>query len=144
MSDTTPLGERVRAAESAVARFNAEPFVWGKADCVRLVAHVLREVGKSPPLRQAGEYKTLLGARRALKRTGHASLEAWVDSWGLRRTPPAFALPGDIIALPGVDGDMPALTVLLSNGRLFGFLEGFGTVVALTDPAAPVAAWSIA
>jgi hypothetical protein len=141
MTDTSPLGERVRAANSAVARFNGEPFVWGRSDCVRLVAHVLRETGKSPPLREAGEYKTLLGARRALKRTGHASLEAWVDSWGLTRIPAAFALPGDIVALPGVDGDMPALTIQLTNGRLFGFMLDVGAVVASS---AALTAWSIA
>jgi hypothetical protein len=144
MSDETPLMRRMRAAESAVARFAGEPFAWGSSDCVRLVAHVMRDLGRSPPLREAGDYKTLLGARRALKRTGQPTLEAWVDSWGLKRIPPAFALPADIVALPGVDGDMPALTVVLSNGRLFGFLEGVGKVMTLTDPNAPLTAWSVA
>ena len=103
------LPERAAAAESAIARFSGQPFAWGERDCLRMVAHALRELGHAPPLRAAGKYATLIGAHRALKRTGHATLQEWVDAWGLRRITPAMALPADILALPSEVEAMPAL-----------------------------------
>ena len=140
------LPVRVAAAESAIARFAGEEFAWGKADCLRLVAHALRQMGHAPPLRAAGDYRSLLGAHRALKRTGHASLDAWVDAWGLRRIPPAFALPGDVLAYATEDAALPALALQLSEGRVFGFHQGGGVagVVGLFPGApAPAGAWQV-
>ena len=139
-----PLIERQRAAESTVAKFKGQAFVWGKTDCVRLVAHTLRQLGYPPPLRDAGAYSSHLGAKRALKRTGFPTLQGWVDAWGLKRIAPAAALTGDIVALPSGDDAMPAMALVLSNGRFFGFMPetGCATVFAL-KAAAPLAAWSI-
>ena len=138
------LPARIAAAESAIARFAGQPFAWGRRDCLRLVAHALRELGHAPPLRDAGDYRTLLGARRALKRTGHATLDAWVDAWGLQRIPPAAALPADVLAFPSEHPSLPALAIVLSNGRVLGYVEqlGVATSVMVNRAIPPIAAWS--
>ena len=145
MTDVPPLVRRMRAAESAVARFSGRSFEWGSSDCLRMTAFVLREMGHAPPLRQAGRYASLIGAHRALKRTGHPTLQAWVDAWGLRRIAPALALPADILALPSEIRAMPALGVVLSHGRVLAYVPEFGHAapVNLADGVCPIAAWSV-
>ena len=118
------LIRRVRAAESAVTRFSGKPFKWGENDCIRLVAHTMRELDLTPNLAAGGFYSTMLGAKRALRRAGHEKLETLIESWGLVPMPSAMTLPGDVVALPGKEGGWPALAVTLSNGRLLGFLAG--------------------
>lgn len=116
------LVERVRAAESTITRFSGAPLVWGETDCLRLIAHGLRELGRTPPLRKAGAYSSHLGAHRALRRTGFATLQDWVTSWGLTPIAPALTLPADVVALPSGDDAMPSLALVLSNGLLLGFV----------------------
>ena len=134
MTDVPPLVRRMRTTEAAIARFADQPFAWGTVDCLRLTAFVLREMGHAPPLRQAGRYSPLLGAHRALKRTGFA----------LRRITPALALPADILALPSGFEAMPALGVVLSQGRVLAFAPELGCAapVVLLDSIHPLAAWS--
>ena len=137
---------RAKAAEATVARFDGQPFEWGRNDCLRMVAHALREIGRSPPLREAGEYRFLLGARRALKRRGHASLDKWVDTWGHVRIPSAMVMSCDVVAFSTDDPAMPALAPVLSNGRRFGFMPEVGAACVFQPKvgAQPLAAWSIA
>ncbi len=138
------LPERAAAAESAIARFSDQPFAWGEFDCLRMVAHALRQLGHPPPLRQAGNYRTLLGAHRALKRTGYATLQDWVDAWGLKRITPAMALTGDVLALPSEIPAMPALALVLSGGRVLAYAPELGCAapVQLLASIHPLAAWS--
>ena len=138
------MAGRVAAAEAAVARFAGQPFAWGRNDCLRIVAFALRELGHAPPLRMAGNYKTLLGAHRALKRTGHATLDGWVDAWGLLRIPPAAALPGDVLAFPSEVPTMPALALALSNGRVLACVAQLSAIacVPVNRSIPPIAAWS--
>ena len=145
MTDLPPLMRRMRAAESAIARFSDKPFAWGEFDCLRLAAFTLREMGHAPPLRQAGQYRTLIGAHRALKRTGFATLHAWIDAWGLQRIRPAMALPADILALPSEIETMPALGVVLPNGRVLAYAPELGCAAPVTLLAHihPIAAWSV-
>ena len=145
MFDATPLARRVPAAESAIAHFSGKPFEWGRYDCLRMVAHALREMGHAPPLRAAGKYATLLGAHRALKRTGFATLQDWVDAWGLRRITPAMAMTGDILALPSEIPTMPALGLVLSAGRVLAYAPEIGSAapVMLLPTIHPLAAWSV-
>ena len=134
-----PMIARRDAAQAAVDRFDGQPFVWGKNDCVRLSAFVLRKLGHKPNLARAGSYSSLLGAKRALARTGFASLEAALDALGLPRIPPAAATTGDIVGLPG-EGDWTALTVAVGNGRVLGFMEGRGGIM---QPVTTVTAWRV-
>ena len=145
MTDVPPLVRRMRATEAAVQRFSGEPFEWGRCDCLRMAAFALREMGHAPPLREAGRYATLIGAHRALKRTGYATLDAWIDTWGLRRITPALALPADIVALPSEIAAMPALGVVLSHGRVLAYAPELGGAapVTLLETIRPLAAWSV-
>ncbi len=145
MTDVPPLVRRMRATEAAVERFSGQPFQWGANDCLRMAAFVLREMGHAAPLRQAGSYATLIGAHRALKRTGFATLDRWIDAWGLRRITPALALPADILALPSEIEAMPALGVVLSQGRVLAYAPELGGAapVTLLDTVHPLAAWSV-
>ena len=143
MRSSRDLPGRVRAAEATIARFSGQTFAWGERDCLRMIAFALRELGHAPPLRDAGRYRTLLGAHRALKRTGHASLDAWVDSWGLLRIPPAAALPGDVLAFESDIPAMPSLALTLSEGRILGCVEQLGRIVSVKPSRPPLAAWSV-
>ncbi len=120
--------QRRDAAQAAFDRFNGKPFAWGRNDCVRLAAFVLREMKRPVSLVKGGEYHSARGALRALARAGFPSLDAAVDAQGLMRIPPAAALQADLIGLPAEDGDWIALAVALGNGRILGFAGGVGQV----------------
>lgn len=126
--------------------FLGEPFKWGANDCARLAAFVLLRAGYKPNLSQFGDYRSDLSARRALKARKMATVLDWMDSIkGLARITPAAALPGDLIAFPGVGG-WDGLTVALGNGRVLGFTEtadegGCAIIDAKLENA--VAAWSV-
>lgn len=134
-----PLILRRDAAQATLDHFNGQPFAWGKADCVRLGAFHLRQMGRTVSLAKAGSYSSEKGALRALSRTGFASLEAAVDGQGLLRIAPAAALVGDLIGLEG-EGGWPALCVALGNGRVLGFHTGQARVL---KPLLPVIAWRV-
>lgn len=123
---------RVAAAQAAVKAFLGKPLDWGKTDCVRMVACDLKHLGHKPRLSRGGYYKTPLGARKALKRAGFASLEAALDDLGLPRIGYAAALPGDICALSSGE-DWPGLAVALGNGRILAFSAAHG-VCAVGQP----------
>ena len=138
----TPLMLRRQvAAQATFARFHGRDFEWGRADCARMVAFHLRQLGLRPQLAKAGTYRSALTARRALARTGHASLASAIDAIGLLRIAPAAALIGDILALPGDDA-MTGLTVALGNGRVLGWHQDAAAADVL-QPTAFEAAWTI-
>ncbi len=139
------LIERAAAAESTIAKFLGQEFEWGRRDCLRMVAHHLRALKHTPPLRDAGPYSSHLGAHRALKRTGHATLTDWVDSWGLIRIPPAMALTGDVLALPSGADAMPSLAIQLSNRRVLAYVPELNVAAAthLVEGVVPLAAWRV-
>lgn len=141
-----PLLARVDAAQQAMDHFAGKPLVWGRTDCARLAAHVLKTLGYKPGLSRFGDYKTELGARRALRRHGMTDTPDWLDTiHGLIRIAPAAALPGDVVGMPGA-GNWTSLTICLGNGRLLGFHPeaGVGVCTVVQPLIAPVAAWSAA
>lgn len=136
MHAATPFGliERVAIAQAVVDRFNGRPFDWGRDDCARMAAFVLRKRGRPVKLAKAGSYYSARGALKALKRTGFANLTLAVDGQGLRRIAPAAVLPCDFIGLPADDGgDWLALSVALGGGRVIAFTEGYGRIGQLRD-----------
>jgi hypothetical protein len=114
------LQARQKAFAATVAYFKDRPLVWGRTDCARIIARHVRHMGYRTKLAKAGSYSSLIGAVRALKRTGFASLPEALDSMGFTRIPPAAALIADILALPG-DGDLHALQIVAGNGRVWGY-----------------------
>jgi hypothetical protein len=135
----------VEIAQAALNAYIGKPFEWGKYDCARLGAFVLREAGFSPGLAKFGEYHSDITARKALQRAKVGSLVEAVDLTGLARTTPAACLPADLIAFPGEAG-WQGLAVVLGNGRVLGFTEsvpdGACSIIAARLELA-VAAWSV-
>lgn len=135
------MTRRVAAAQATLDRFQGRPFAFGKDDCARMVLFHLRQIGLKPRIAKAGSYSTLLGARRALARAGFATLAEAVDAQGLLRIPPAAAVVGDLLMMPGVD-DFGALAVALGNGRVIAWHED-AAGACVCQPVAFVTAWSV-
>lgn len=112
---------RVRAAQATVDAFRDKPLKWGQTDCGRLAGFVLREMGHSPRLARFGRYSSPAGALKALRGQKFNDLPDVLDAMGLDRIPPAMALPGDILGVPG-EG-MTALAVVLGNNNAIAFAE---------------------
>lgn len=136
------LQARQAALAATVAHFEARPFAYGKTDCVRLAYFHLRGMGHRPQLGKAGKYSSLIGAVRALKRTGFVTLPDALDGMGLPRIPPAAALVGDLLALPG-DGGLHALQIVAGNGRVFGFHEERETACFIQPTLDVASAWRV-
>lgn len=132
---------RVAATQATLDRFKSAQFAFGKNDCARIVAFHLRKMGVAVRLAKAGSYTSALGARRALARTGFASLAAALDAHGLLRIPPAAAIVGDIIELPGA-GSFGSLVVCVGNGRVIGYHELASGAIVM-QPLVFVAAWQV-
>ena len=137
MREPTDYERRVASTQLLLEGWKGQAFAWGTHDCARLADAAMLARGRSTRLPEAQRYRSLRGAVSALKRLGYADLPAALDAHALTRIPPAAALPGDLIALPG-EGGMPALTVALGLGRVLGFHSGVAEVLA---PNAFVAAW---
>lgn len=136
------LLRRRDVAQAAVDRFQGVPFEYGKNDCARLAAFVLRQMGHRPQLGKAGGYRSALGARRALARAGHHSLAAALDALGLLRIAPAAALPADIIMVPAEGGLDGSLQVAVGNRRTLGYHEDL-IGADILQPVQYLAAWSV-
>lgn len=129
------------AAQATLARFEDQPFAWGRFDCAKMLAFHLRGMGISPGSGKAGSYSTAIGARRALTRLGVSSLADLLDR-RFERIAPAAALVGDVVALPST-GKLDAIGIVLGNGRLLAYHEdAIGAVVV--QPLKMVGAWRIA
>lgn len=135
-----PMIRRQQAAQATIDRFQGKPLAYGRDDCVRMAVFCLRKLGVKVSLLKAGSYRSELGAARALKRTGFATLAEAVDAQGLPRIAPAAAVTGDILALPINDRDEVALAIALGNGRALGFSAETG-VCCVVQPHAYAAAW---
>jgi len=133
---------RQQAAQAAVNRFKGEPLIFGKNDCVRMAALVLRKMGRRPQLGKAGSYSSAIGAAHALKRAGYDNLAEALDALGLQRIPPAAALVADLVMLPADGPFGGALTVAVGNGRVLGYHEAVDTAEIL-HPVAFVSAWRL-
>jgi hypothetical protein len=136
------LLRRQQAAQAALDRFKGEPLVYGKNDCVRLAAFVLRKMGHRPQLAKAGSYSTALGAARALQRAGFEDLAAAVDALGLPRIAPAAAWVADMVLLPAEGPFGGALSVAVGNGRVLGYHEDVDGADIL-QPVQYLAAWRV-
>lgn len=129
-------------AQAAMRRYQHAPFAYGKNDCVRLGAFVLRRRGHRLKLAKAGTYHSALGAVRAMKRAGVASIEEALDAMQLPRIAPAAALPCDLVLIPGEGPFGGALTMAVGNGRVLGYHQDLDGADVL-QPTEYVGAWRV-
>lgn len=90
---------RNAVVRACMARFDGKPLdLAARRDCVRLGGHSMRLLGVSTPLLKGLDYRSEIGAARALKRLGFADLIEAMDGTGMARIPVAMTWPGDIVA----------------------------------------------
>lgn len=113
------LIERTAATEKTLAKYRSKPFCWKSgATCIHLARFHARNLGHKPPA--IPRFQSAIGARTALKSTGHATLESLLDSM-FERIPPAFMLVGDLAMLEGDD----------DGGETFGSLAVYSGLTML-------------
>lgn len=140
----TELQRRVAATQATEKRFRNRPFNWaGAATCIHLVRFHAAQLGHRLPI--VPRFQSALGAARALKATGFASLPALMDAH-FAPVPAAFLSVGDILAIPG-DSGFEALLVKGGIDKFLGWHEdGEGcTIIALSgdDIRQAVGAWKL-
>lgn len=114
---------RQQAVEATVQRFAGRPLAYGRDDCARMAAFLVKRLGVKVRLAKMPRYASAVGAARALATLGVADLAEVVDLAGLPRIAPARAVVGDLLGLPGPD-DTVALHVCLGAGTSFGLVDG--------------------
>jgi hypothetical protein len=118
-----PLVLRRNAAQDALDHWRPRKWRMGENDCLRMFARHARKLGHRFKIPPARSYRTVKGAMQKLEELGHADLPAAIDALGFERIPPAAAIVGDLVQLPGTDDRLPALTIALGNGRVVGWHE---------------------
>lgn len=100
----------------------------------------MRALGHKPP--PLPDFRSAIGARTALRKTGHASLEALLDAM-LPRIAPAAMLVGDLALVPGEPPFDAALGVWAGDTLLMYHEEA--DALANVKDAMPqiVAAWRV-
>ncbi|WCP14484.1 hypothetical protein sphantq_02930 [Sphingobium sp. AntQ-1] len=94
--------ERAAATRKTLAKYRTLPFDWSKrATCIHLARYHLRNMGHRPPA--IPDFRSALGAKRALEKTGFADMAALLDSL-LPSIAPASAWVGDLAVLEGGEG----------------------------------------
>jgi hypothetical protein len=146
MDALNPMIARVAAATAARDRFLGRVLTWGSDDCAHLAGVTLEALGYAVPWFKYRAYSTEGGARRALRKAGHADTLGLIDAMpGVARTNFARALPADLIALPPPEETaLTPLAVVLGHNRALMFhvsLPGFACAV-VHDFGLPVACWS--
>ncbi|WP_342248601.1 DUF6950 family protein [Sphingomonas sp. OTU376] len=94
------LHERAERMRNALAWFEDKPFSWQtSANCIHALRALAVAFGrKAPPVPR---FRTPLGARRAIRRRGHADLRSLIGAYLGPEIAPAMAIVGDAALLPG-------------------------------------------
>jgi hypothetical protein len=137
MSD---LVRRAEATRLTLAKYRARPFDWkARATCIHLARFHLVKMGHRPPAMP--DFRSALGAQKALAKSGFADLSALLDSL-LPRIAPAQMLVGDLALMEG-DGPFDSICVS-AGGKLLGWHEddpeGIRPLMALD---LPLGAWRV-
>jgi len=133
---------RERALTFVAAKYKGRRCDFARADCIRMARSLLVKLGRRPP--PLPRYSSGLGARKALKAAGHASVTGLLDSM-LRRIPPAMMRLGDLAAVPGKDG-IEAVFAYAGGNKYFGWSEQnecAEPVYLVLDGNDILAAWSV-
>ena len=95
-------GVRGQDVAAFLADSAARPFAWGRADCCTLAADWAVERGRYDPAREwRGSYRSALGARRLLRRTGGLLPLAREAMAGFPEIDPEDARDGDVGVVEG-------------------------------------------
>lgn len=133
-----PMIRRQQAVEATVQRFAGKTLAYGRDDCARMAAFLVKRLGVKVRLAKMPRYSSEVGAARALKALECDTLAEVVDLTGLPRIAPARAIIGDLAAYPGEDGGV-AIFVVVAAGRVLGCVDG---VFAIGEPQqAAITAW---
>jgi hypothetical protein len=138
------LQRRVAATQATERRFRDRPFDWrGPATCIHLVRFHGAQMGHSLPI--VPRFRSALGAARALKATGFATLPELMDKH-FAPIAAAYLTVGDVLALPG-DSGFPSLVIKGGIDKFLGWHEaGMGcTIIALSgdDIRQAIGAWKL-
>lgn len=138
------LVRRKGVTQLMLNRWRGVPFRWGKADCANLAAAHLRAMGHGAAMPKIRFYRDALGAKRALQDLGVERLPDYLDRVGtITRLPSAaFALPGDLVALPAEDS-LGAVCIYLGNGACLGWHPDAEGCEVLVDVVQWEAAWRL-
>ncbi len=128
---------RQGALDKTLSRYRGRAFAWGVTDCAKFARFHLRAMGHRPPT--VPRYRSALGAKRALAKTGHGTLAGLLDSF-LPRITPAYRLIGDIVLVEGGDG-LDALMIVVSGRKLLGFHEDAEGLQVLNPEVPLIGVW---
>jgi len=123
------LIDRVAATQTTIDTYHERPFVWGSGDCAHLAADHLAALQIETRLSEAASYSTEIGAKRALRKLGAASMEDLADALGFDRIAPASAIVGDLVGFPGgrEGAEWTAIGVHVGGERIMGFADPDGS-----------------
>jgi hypothetical protein len=136
------MERRVAVAQATLDHFRNKPLRYGTRDCVRMAAFHLRKMGHQVRLPPSGSYASARSALKAMRARGFDNLGEAVDSYGFERIPPAAAISGDLMLVPGDGGFGGALHVVLGNGKTVSFHED-AVGATILEPFEFVAAWRV-
>ena len=135
------LAERAKATGAVIERFRDKPFAWDTTgNCIHLMRAQAAALGVNMPV--VPRFRSPLGARKALHKTGHKTLEALMDSM-FPRIAPARMIVGDVGMVPG-EAPFNALVVSVGGGKVVGWheLSDVLEVIELSK-ADYIAAWAV-
>ncbi|MBX7459562.1 DUF6950 family protein [Qipengyuania huizhouensis] len=122
------LERRRIATEKTLKRYQGKVFDWSKGiTCVHLARFHLRNMGHKPET--LPRFRSALGAKKALKEQGWASVADMLDSM-MPRIAPAQMMLGDLAIVPG-EGGMDAIFVCAGPLKVFGWREDQPKMVIL-------------
>jgi hypothetical protein len=137
------LVKRVAATEAVIARYRNKPFDWSTTGtCIHLARAQVVSMGHRAP--RVPEFRSAIGAGKALKKAGYDRLEDLLDAI-LPRIAPASMLVGDLALMPG-GGGFDAI-VIAAGGKVIGYHDDFldrGVVNVVPEGTSPfIGAWRL-
>ena len=133
---------RANAAQACIDRFSGRALSWGKVDCAQVVLHNLRQLGISTAAWKGLDYKSEIGAAKALRARGFDGLIPAMDALSdVFECAPSMAAAGDVVGME-TDGDLwdCALVVRVSPKHVIGLADGIVTAMKV-DLSRAVKAW---